>query len=362
MKNLPVKFLSAAAASIVLFTSCAAGEPVLTYKDSVITENEFTYYLATYKARFMSTYSDFKDTASFYASELGDTGLTAEQYLFDSVVHNVKMSLVCDSLAKENGLSVSDSTKAVIDEYLADFITEYSGGSKTQFNQALSQYGINADMLRELYLRDELGMVLYDYLYGSSGTIGITDADRKAYLDENYTRIRHIYVNNKYQYDVDENGIVQTNSDGTYKTAPLTGELLESQNAKIASIDTALETGEDFDAVYAAYSEDQLYENGYYLTRSMDFVDDVVVSAFDLETGSYVKVESEVGTHYIMRLEMDESPWDAEENADFFADYDTAVGTALFTTYIESFTDEVEVNEEILAGYSVENSPANYRF
>lgn len=362
MKNKVKEILAAASASLLLFTSCSAGEAVLTYKDSVITENEFTYYLATYKSRYLNAYSDFEDKASFYTSTLGDTDVTAEEFLFDSILHNVKMSLVCDVLAEENGLTVSKSTEQIIDDYIDDFITEYSGGSKTQFNQALSLYGINADMLRDIYLRDELGSALFDYLYGSKGTIGVSDADRTAYLNDNYVRVRHIYVNNKYVYSVDEDGVIRTNTDGTYKTEALSGTLLEEQNAKIAAIDEALANGENFDTVYTTYSEDTLYENGYYLSRSMDFVDNVVVSAFDLEIGNYVKVESDVGTHYIMRLEMDESPWSDKKNADFFPDYDTTVATELFTAYVESYVDDVEVNEELLENYSVEASPTNSRF
>ena len=346
----------------MLLTSCSSGPAVLSYKDSVITENEFIYYLATYKASFLNTYKDFQDKASFYSAPLGDTGLTGEEFIFESILRNVKMSLVCDALADEYGLTVSDSTVQVIDEYLDDFIYEYAGGSKTQFNQALSQYGINVNMLRDIYLRDELGSALYTYLYGENGTIGFTDADRSAYLEENYVRVRHIYVNNSYTYAVDEDGVVMTNTDGTYKTVALEGEALEAKNAVIAQIDSALAAGEAFDAVYAAYSEDQLYKNGYYITRNMNFVSDVVVSAFDLEIGKYVKLESDVGTHYIMRLEMDEKPWENEDNADFFADYDMNVSSQLFSDYIESLIGEVVVNEEILSEYSVEDSAVNYRF
>jgi len=357
-----LRLLSAAAASVMLMSSCASGPAVLSYKDSVITENEFVYYLATYKASFLNTYSDFEDKAAFYSAPLGDTGMTGEEFIFESILRNVKMSLVCDALADEYGLAVNESTVQVIDDYIDDFIYEYAGGSKNQFNQALSRFGINADMLREIYLRDERGTALYSYLYGDNGTIGITDSDRKAYLDENYVRVRHIYVNNSYTYAVDEDGIVMTNEDGTYKTVPLEGEVLEAKNAAIEAIDSALASGEDFDAVYSAYSEDKLYENGYYITRNMNFVSDVVVSAFELETGKYVKLTSDVGTHYIMRLEMDEKPWSDEKNADFFADYDTAVSSELFAAYVESQIGEVVVNEEILAGYSVEDSDVNYRF
>lgn len=356
------KLLSAAAAAVLLLTSCSSGEAVFTYKDSVITENEFTYYLATYKSRFAQSFTDFKDTSEFYSSQLGDTGMTAEEYLFETVVNNVKMSLICDAVAAEKGIKVPDSTVQTIDEYLADFVTEYSGGSKAQFNQALSAYGINYDMLRDIYLRDELGYALYDYLYGTNGEFGITDEDKTAYLNENYVRVRHIYVNNKYTYVVDEDGYVSTNSDGSYKTTTLPEEEQLAKDAIIEAIDTALENGEDFDTVYETYSEDKLYENGYYISRNMDFIDEVVVSAFEIETGSYVKVESSVGTHYIMRLEMDSAPWSDDKNADFFEDFDTQVGYKLFTDYIGSFADQVEVNEAILAEYSVKDSPSNSRF
>lgn len=359
MKKL-TKFLSSVSAAMLLLTSCASGEAVLTYKDSVITENEFTYYLATYKARFHQTYSDFEESSSFYASELGDTGMTAEEFLFDTTLHNVKMTLICEVLAKENGLSVSKSTVEAIDEYLDDFISEYAGGSKAQFNQALSTYGINVDMLRNIYLRDELGSALYEYLYGESSSI--TDDARSAYLNENYVRVRHIYVNNKYTYVTDESGYVVTDTNGTYQITTLSTDEQAAKDAIIDEIDEALANGENFETVYTTYSEDKSYKNGYYLTRDIDFVDEVVGSAFDLEIGKYVKIESDVGTHYIMRLEMDESPWDEEDNADFFPNYDTLVGQKLFKDYIAAYIDDVEVNEDILADYSVEASPSNYRF
>ncbi len=362
VKIKPIRLIAAAAASVMLLASCSSKPAVLSYKNSVITENEFIYYLATYKASFLDTYSDFKDKASFYSAPLGDTGLTGEEFIFESILRNVKMSLVCDALADEYNLTVAEGTVHVIDEYIDDFIYEYAGGSKTQFNQALSRFGINVNMLREIYLRDERGSALYDYLYGEHGTIGITDADRQAYLDENYVRISHIYVNNSYTYAVDEDGVVMTNTDGTYKTIPLEGEALEEKNAVIAKIDSALESGEAFDSVLKAYSEDQLYKNGYYITRNMNFVSDVVVSAFELEMGKYMKIESDVGTHYIMRIEMNEKPWEDEDNADFFDKYDMTVSSQLFTEYVESFISEVVVNEEILGNYSVEKSEANYRF
>lgn len=364
MKNTIKKISALLLSGAMLFgaVSCTSSADAMTYGDSAITKNEFQFYLATYKARFAQTYSDFKDTSDFYSMELGDTGMTAEEFLFDAVVHNVKMSLICDKLFDDYGLKLSSSVAETIDDYLDDFVTEYANGSKTVFNSALSAYGINLKMLREIYLRDERASSVFNYLFGSGGEMELTDEDRLEYLNENYIRVRHIYVNNKYTYAYDEDGIPIYTTEGMHQTVSLSDDEIAAKNEVIAAIDTELEAGGDFEEIYEAFSEDQYYENGYYLTLDTDFVDDVVTSAFDLEIGECIKIESDVGVHYIKRLEMDETPWSDEANADFFDGYDTTVADHLFTEYVESFIDEIVVHEDVIAGYTVEDSAINYRF
>ncbi len=344
------------------FTGCSSsGTSVMTYNDTKISENEFQYYLATYKGKFKQTYTDFADTAEFYASEISE-GTTYEQYLFDMVVENVKRTLVCDALFDEMGLKLNSSVEEQIDYYIDDYITEYANGNKNQFNAALAEYGINAAMLKEIYLRDEKTAAVFDALYGSSGTTPVTDADRTAYLEENYIRVRHIYVNNKYVYATDADGYALYTEDGLKQTQAMEGEELGAKNALIAAIDESLANGDDFEAVYEAFSEDKYYANGYYLTRNTDFVSEVVASAFELEEGEYVKVESDYGTHYIKKLALDETPWDDESNADFFTDYDTIVAEHLFGEYLDKLLPAVITDDAILGNYSVETSSANYRF
>ncbi len=346
---------------MMTFSGCSSGEAVMTYNNSKISKNEFQYYLATYKGRFKQTFTDFSDTSEFYSSEITD-GITYETYLFDMVLENVKRTLVCDALFSEKNLKLNSSVEENIDYYIQDYITEYAGGNKNQFNAVLSEYGINAAMLKNIYLRDEKTASVFDALYGSSGETPVTDGERTAYLQENYVRVRHIYVNNKYVYATDEDGYVLYTADGLKQTKPMEGEELEAKNTLIAAIDESLSDGDDFESVYNAFSEDKYYANGYYLTRSTDFVSEVVASAFELEEGEYVKLESSVGTHYIQKLEMDAAPWKDEVNADFFTDYDTVVAEALFAEYLNSLLPSVEINDSLLEEYSVEDSPVNYRF
>ena len=361
MKN---KIISAAAATLLVacaLASCSS-ESVMTYGSHSINENEFSYYLATYKGKYAQTYADFKNTPEYFSSVVTDDGQTVEDVLYSAVVHNVEMTLVCEQMFDDYGLSLSRSVEDTINSYIDDFVDEYADGSRNKFNAALGAYGVNINMLKKIYLRDEKVSALYDALYGTNGIIGITDEDRQNYLDTNYVRVRHIYVNNKYMYATDEDGVQEYTDDGLRKKRELTAEELAAKQALIDAIDESLAEGADFDEVYDAFSEDKYYKNGYYISENMDFISDVTDSAMSLEVGEYKKIETDYGTHYIMRLEMDEKPWENEDNSDFFDGYDTTVGQALFADMAEEKISEVVLNEEVLGEYTMADSAINYRF
>lgn len=361
MKN---KIISAAAATLLVacaLASCSS-ESVMTYGSHSINENEFSYYLATYKGKYAQTYADFKNTPEYFSSVVTDDGQTVEDVLYSAVVHNVEMTLVCEQMFDDYGLSLSRSVEDTINSYIDDFVDEYADGSRNKFNAALGAYGVNINMLKKIYLRDEKVSALYDALYGTNGIIGITDEDRQNYLDENYVRVRHIYVNNKYMYATDEDGVQEYTDDGLRKKRELTAEELAAKQALIDAIDESLAEGADFDEVYDAFSEDKYYKNGYYISENMDFISDVTDSAMSLEVGEYKKIETDYGTHYIMRLEMDEKPWENEDNSDFFDGYDTTVGQALFADMAEEKISEVVLNEDVLGEYTMADSAINYRF
>ena len=361
MKN---RIISAAAATLLAacaLVSCSS-ESVMTYGSHSINENEFSYYLATYKGKYAQTYADFKNTPEYFSSVVTDDGQTVEDVLYSAVVHNVEMTLVCEQMFDDYGLSLSRSVEDTINSYIDDFVDEYADGSRNKFNAALGAYGVNINMLKKIYLRDEKVSALYDALYGTNGIIGITDEDRQNYLDENYVRVRHIYVNNKYMYATDEDGVQEYTDDGLRKKRELTAEELAAKQALIDAIDESLAQGADFDEVYLPFSEDKYYKNGYYISENMDFIADVTDSAMSLEVGEYKKIETDYGTHYIMRLEMDEKPWENEDNSDFFDGYDTTVGQALFADMAEEKISEVVLNEDVLGEYTMADSAINYRF
>lgn len=348
------------AVTIVLSTAgCAASPAVMTYEGKTVTINMYRYWLSSYKGSFMNTYTDMSDTDTFWDSILyGD--VTAEEYLNTAVAENVRRTLVCSAQFDLLGLTFPDSAKDEIDQYIEELIEERADGSRNSFNQILSQYGINIDMLRQIYTMEDKTSLLFSYLYGEGGANALSEADYASYCENNYVRVRHMYVNNAYAYEVNEDGYYSYDTSGVLKTRALTDAEQAEKAEKIAAIDAALEAGEDFEAVYDAYSEDHYYENGYYLSGTTSFIPEVISAAFSLEIGQWQKLETDYGTHYILRLAMDEKPYEDEDNSDFFSSFESDAKNDHFLHWMEDLIREVEVDEELLDRYSIRDVSPNY--
>ena len=139
--------------TVAMLTSCSTGEAVMTFGKSHITENQFQYWLSSYKGIYLNTYTDMEDTAAHYRSTLPN-GMTVEEYLFQSTVDNISMTLICNELFREAGLTVPQSVEESVDEYIDSLLEYYAGGNKNTLNAALAKYGINMKMLKEVHLYD----------------------------------------------------------------------------------------------------------------------------------------------------------------------------------------------------------------
>ena len=360
MKFRWIALLLALACLTSLLGGCAA-DPVeiMRYGESSVSVNMYRYWLASYKGSFMYTYSDMTDSAVFWDTVLYDD-VTAEEYLNEVVIGNVKRTLVCMELFRQNGMTLPASVEDEIDAYIDELIDERAGGSEKVFNEELANLGINVRMLRDIYRYEEQTSRLIDALYGSGGSRELSAKDIDTYCRENYVRICHIYVNDAYTYDTDEQGYYKYNEDGTVKFRELNETESAAKADTIAKIDADLASGKDFLQVYQSYSEDTFYKNGYYLTRETNFIPEVVEASFGLQVGESVKITSDYGTHWILRLEMDEKPYENEENIDFFSSIEADAENADFRAYLDTLLPDVKINREELDKYSIREAPINY--
>ena len=343
---------------MLVCTSCAKKIPAMSYGKTEITANMYKYFACSYKSVFASTYSDFSDTPAFWQS-VADGDMTAEEYLTETVLKNVKMTLVCAEKYDTFGGRLSSSVTKRIDDTISSYRNEYANGSSKVFNSVLAEYGVNERILREIYVLESKADALYEMLYGDGGTMSVSETQKNEYLNENYVHILHIYINDAYAYETDEDGYVKTDSNGYYITRKLTDEELSEKNTKISEIEQGIADGIEFEELYKNYSEDKNYDGGYYVYKGMPFIDEVVDTAFELEEGGWRKVKSDYGTHFVVRVPMGKAPYNDEANKDFFGNFEKNLKKKLFVEYVSGFIDDVTVYEDAIADIKLSEVPKN---
>ena len=359
MKKISKRILISLVALAMLFcASCRAdrGTPVMTLGDKSVTDHMYEYWMCSYKAVLMSQYSDAKDTAEFWDMKLGED-TTAESFFYDLTYNYIESNLVSMYLFDELGLTLEDEDCEKAEQIVSDLEEAYAGGNRNDFNRLLANYGVNAELLLDIYLEELKSTYVYNHVF-ENGVLEVSEEDKETFLDDNYVRIKQIYINNKY-----DRAKSSYDESGNFVMAPLDGEQKAEKDNKLTEAAYELSTGADFDEVYEKYSEDKEYVNGYYLSVSTQNIPrELINSALSLEVGESATVETDYGTHIIKRLEMNGRDYEDEANSDFFKDFSEQVYESVFNDYITSYYDKIEVDKEAISKYTIRNSLPNYSF
>lgn len=364
--NKTVRIISLVLSLVMIFTvmtSCSKQTAIMTYKDSFITPNMYSYWLSTYKSRFLSYYNSSLDSDEFWDSYAADN-MNAEQYASDLINKNIKYILIGVQLFREYGLKLGNDVIAQIDSDIAEK-TEYFGG-RSELNSALSAYGINDTILRDCYIAEEKLYAVYDYLYGKDGTEAVSDSQIDKYYEDNYSRIRYLIIytaekfvyNDEGEYTYDENGY------------PITTELTpEEKAAKKELVDNAmldLRAGESFEDIQARYNEVDMsyYTNGFYVSANElnTYGFTLVTEVANMKVGETRKIEDDYACYIVEKLDLiprsDFKPCD-DEQMDKLEDYCIQ---EQYEAKFSEFADEVVTDDELLSSYSLRTASPNTYF
>lgn len=357
--------LLAVCSAFMLF-SCGDSSPsVMELDGAEITSAVYHYWASSAKANYLYSYEDVTDTAECWARDLGN-GQTVAEY-FDAVtLETVKENLVAIKLFDDYGLKITKSEKEGVDGYIGDIIKEYADGSRKLMNTVLSEYGIDINILKEIYLDETKTTKVFDYLYGDGGKTPLADKDYEDYYNANFVHFQLIYINDAYQYITDEDGNYVTDDSGVYKTEELDAAVKAEKEKLIAEVDEKLAAGEDFYSLYDEYSEMKDYENGFYYATNEAFGDEVfyklTAAAVKAETGETVKVETDSGTCYIIKLDNDAAAWKDNANADFFDGFTDTVKEDAYRAKLREYFDDITADEEAIKEFSVTKVTPAYSF
>ncbi len=294
--------------------------------------------------------------------QISDDGRSYNE-IFTGFVKQNAMTLLCvlrefDALKLKLPQSEIDS----IDSTMKTILRERADGDKAALNSELAQYGVNYDILREVYIIEAKMSYLRDYLYGAGGTEPISDNVKNEYYNNNYARIKQIFFYTANKPVTDDEGNYVYNESGYVETRDYTEQELTEQKKKASSVMTSLTAGQDFDLLMASQNEDdaaKTYPNGYYITKASQYVKEVVDAAFSLDEGEFIMVESEYGIHIVKRLPLEENGYNLVSNEDFFSDFDENLTTEAFTARLSKYESDIKFNEELISKYDVKSSVAN---
>lgn len=199
-------------AAVVLLCAALAGcaqtvkQPIIEYEDQGISLAFYEFMLSRMKGELARDKQDVSAGSDFWTQKVESTGQTREEYYNELVLERCKNYLSAAVLFDEEGLTLTESELAEIDEEIA-FYVEYDGkNSKNKLDAILSKYGVDSEELRKIYIIEAKYRKVMALLYGTDGS-QIADTVKQEYYEQNYYRFKQILVSNfYYEYQKDDLG------------------------------------------------------------------------------------------------------------------------------------------------------------
>lgn len=348
----------------VTLISCSASSPVImSYNNSKITANMYSYWLSTYKSDFLYYYNNSLNDDSFWNKEVS-AGVTTEQYAMNLINQNIKYILIGMQLFQDYGLKISSETSASINEDINEKIDFY--GSRANLNTALSAFGINIDILKDIYIAEEKLYAVYDYLYGENGTEKVTDEMLDLYYKENYSRIKYIIIYTKEKNMYDENVDIKYDSEGLIMTEPLSEEELDAKKAKVEEAMICVNAGDEFESIMESYNEADMseYENGFYISANeLSIYGFTMINAVkNMKTGEVRQVEDDNATYIVKKYDLINRDDFLESDTQQLEKLETYCIQAKYESAFSQYASDIVIDENVMTNFSIRTAAPNSTF
>lgn len=248
----------------------APKDSAMVYKNVYITEAYYSYWISCHKYTFLKSFNNGMNNDDFWHTKANEEK-TYSEFTTEYVMTDLKNRTVALWLFDEYGLKLSEQKLAEIKNDINEKI-EYSG-SREAMNKDLAKFGLNIDMLTEVYQTNAKYDMLIDYLYGENGIEKPDDTERSEYFTDNYIAVKMMTV---YSEDAD-------------------------------AVEEKIEAGEDIDALISEYSKVDYsdYPNGIFMYKGDSASSNQSVkTAFSLDIGEHARVENAGSVNILIRCEL----------------------------------------------------------
>ncbi len=358
MKKKLLCLILAVSVLIPVLSGCGKeANAAVTFRDTVITENEYSYYMSYFKGFFLySATGTTADNPQYWSSEIGE-GVSAGDYISAMILSNVMSNAIYLQLFDEYGLTLTSEEKREVDEAI-DQLIEVEGG-KSSLNSALLAYGINSSMLRDIMLDQQKLAKVQAALYVDPAVGVPTEGELDAYYKDNYYRTQYIFISNSKEFIRDDDGNVVINeTENSYEVRDLTADEKAAKAALVADLELRLSSGEDFEALMKEYTMDMgmlHFPDGYYFNTEATYMeDDVINEVMGLQVGEIKSFETPSGWYIAKRCDLKAGAYKDETYAPYmFNGMANEASNIKVQEYIASFGDEVVINEDAISAYPI---------
>ncbi len=192
-------------AGAMSLTACSGeqGTPLLTLEGHTISSNQYRFLLARVKASLGYAGYNINQT-DFWDMIISDDGTTYDEYFRQATLTDARRYLAALAIFDEEKMVLSQRALDEIDEDIEEYIRD--AGSKSELNRLLGEYGINIDMLRDLYIMEAKYTHVQNTIYGEDGS-KVAAQVRHQYLTEHAVCFRQVLIRAfDYVYETDTNG------------------------------------------------------------------------------------------------------------------------------------------------------------
>lgn len=196
-----VKIIAILSCFFVLLSALAScgARTMIKYEDKTLSVNVYEFLLSRMKGT-LGYYGYEVENESFWNTVVDMQGTTYDDYFRETIKEQAVNYVVAEKLFEEYGLALTEEHEARIDSILENYVK--NAGSVKELNAELKGYGVNYEMLREIYLLEAKMQLLKEHLYGVGGE-KISDTDKESYFNESYVAFRQIFIAT-YEYVIDE--------------------------------------------------------------------------------------------------------------------------------------------------------------
>ena len=353
--------------AICSFTSCG-GEAanVITFRDTAVDKNEYSFLMSYYKALYLYSYFGLtEDNSAIWTNQISE-GVTVSDYLSALTLSSIMSTAIYVDLFNEYGLSLTDEDIKTVDDAINSLIEK--AGSKSALNASLSEFGANIDVLHQVRTNNLKVSKVQDHLFGENGVETATPAEVDIYYNENYCRVKFIFISKTLEYERDENGDYIKSEEGNYKTRELTEDEVIAKKQLFADIEARVEAGEDFEALLDEYTMDtgmMHFEDGYYITSTSSFVEkDVISTSAGLEVGKTAKLETAAGWYLIKRYDLIDGGYNKKEYASamFGGSLAQTVNDTKMQELLRGYSEEIVIDDKLMSEYTLVNCKPNFYY